>query len=115
MGKLRIRHLAEEGNRSAQQLNEMLNDPGHFLSTILIINNLAVILASTLTALLTLKLATFSNAEAVTTAALSIFILVFCEVTPKTIAIGNAEAWALRLAGPVRVTAWLLGWLVNVL
>jgi putative hemolysin len=115
MGKLRIRHLAEEGNHSAEQLNGMLNDPGHFLSTILVINNVAVIVASTLTALLTVKLATFSHAEAITTVALSVFVLVFCEVTPKTIAISNAEAWALRLAGPVRAMSWLLGWLVNTL
>jgi len=115
MGKLRIRHLAEEGNRAAQQLQQMLSNPGDFLSTILVINNVAVIVASTLTALLTIKLATFSHAEAITTAALSMFILVFCEVTPKTIAIRHAEAWALRLAAPVRVTAWLLGWLVRVL
>lgn len=115
LGRLRIRHLAEEGNRSAQQLNEMLSNPGHFLSTILVINNVAVIVASTLTTLLTIQLASFSHAEALTTAALSVFILVFCEVTPKTIAIRHAEAWALRLAGPVRTTSWLLGWLVAIL
>ena len=56
MGRLRIRHLAEGGNRAAQQLEHMLANPGDFLSTILVINNLAVIVASTLTALLTVKL-----------------------------------------------------------
>lgn len=115
LGKIRIRHLADEGNRSAQQLLEMLSSPGDFLSTILVVNNVAVIVASTITALLTVKLATFNSAEAVTTAALSLFILVFCEITPKTLALRNAEAWALRLAGPVRTTSWLLGWLVRVL
>ncbi|HEX6510823.1 MAG TPA: CNNM domain-containing protein, partial [Chloroflexota bacterium] len=115
LGKLRIRHLADEGNRSAQQLQHMLANPGDFLSTILVINNVAVIVASTLTALLTVKLLHFSSAEAVTTAALSVVILVFCEVTPKTLAIRNAEAWALKLAGPVRAASWILGWLVRFL
>ncbi|HLG70873.1 MAG TPA: hemolysin family protein [Chloroflexota bacterium] len=116
LGKLRIRHLADEGNRSAQQLRDMLANPGDFLSTILVVNNVAVIVASTLTTLLTVKLwQSFGSAEAITTAALSIFIMVFCEITPKTLAIRNAEAWALKLAGPVRATSWLLGWLVRVL
>jgi len=115
LGRIRIRHLAEEGNRAAQQLQHMLANPGDFLSTILVINNVAIIVASTLTALLTVKLARFDNAEAVTTAALSLFILVFCEITPKTIAIRHSESWALRLAGPVRATSWLLGWLVRML
>jgi putative hemolysin len=115
LGRIRIRHLAEEGNHSAQQLQQMLANPGDFLSTILFVNNVAVIVASTLTALLTAQLWKFGSAEAITTAALSLVILVFCEVTPKTIAIRNAETWALRLAGPVRTTSWLLGWLVHLL
>jgi putative hemolysin len=113
LGRIRIRHLAEEGNRSAQQLQQMLANPGDFLSTILFVNNVAVIVASTITTLLTLRLLHSSSAEAITTAALSIVILVFCEVTPKTIAIRNSESWALRLAGPVRTTSWVLGWLVH--
>jgi len=115
LGRIRIRHLAEEGNRSAQLLQHMLSNPGDFLSTILVVNNVAVIVASTVTTLLTIKLAEFSHAEAITTAALSFFILVFCEITPKTIAIRHAESWALRLARPVRAMSWLLGWLVRVL
>ena len=115
LGRIRIRRLAEEGNRPAQQLQHMLNNPGDFLSTILVINNVAVIVASTLTANLTLALLHFNSAEAVTTVALALFILIFCEITPKTIAIHNAERWALRLAGPVRGFAWMLGWLVRVL
>ena len=115
LGRIRIRHLAEEGNRAAQQLQHMLSNPGDFLSTILVVNNVAVIVASTLTADLTIKLAKFNSAEAVTTAALSIVILIFCEITPKTIAIRNAERWALRLAGPVRGLTWVLGWLVRML
>ncbi|MDE3075965.1 MAG: DUF21 domain-containing protein, partial [Chloroflexota bacterium] len=115
LGKIRIRHLAEEGSRSAQLLQAMLDDPGHFLSTILVVNNVAIIVASTLATILTIKLARFSQAEAVTTAVLSLVILIFCEITPKTIAIRNAEVIALRLAGPIRATSWLLAWLVHFL
>ncbi|HEU0166840.1 MAG TPA: hemolysin family protein [Chloroflexota bacterium] len=115
LGRIRIRHLAEEGNKSAQLLQQMLSNPGDFLSTILVVNNVAVIVASTLTADLTIKLWSFSEAEAVTTAGLSMVILIFCEITPKTIAIRNSERWALRLAGPVRGLTWAMGWLVRML
>ena len=80
MGRLRIRHLAEEGNRSAQQLQQMLANPGDFLSTILVLNNVAVIVASTLTALLTVKLAEFSNAEAITTADADVAVRVLTDL-----------------------------------
>jgi putative hemolysin len=115
LGKLRIRHLADEGNRSAQRLQHMLEHPGDFLSTILVVNNVAVIVASTLTALLTERLWHINSAEAITTVLLSVIILVFCEVTPKTLAIRHSETWALRLAAPVRATSWLLGWIVRFL
>jgi CBS domain containing-hemolysin-like protein len=115
LGRIRIRHLAEEGNRSALQLQQMLSNPGDFLSTILVVNNVAVIVASTLTTDLTIQLWHISSAEAISTAALSMFVLIFCEITPKTIAIRNSERWALRLAGPVRGLTWLLGWLVRLL
>ncbi len=83
LGKIRVRHLAEEGSQPARLLVKMLNDPGHFLSTILVVNNVAVIVASTVATLLTIQLAHFSHAEAATTALLSLVILVFCEITPK--------------------------------
>lgn len=115
LGKIRVRHLAEEGSQPARLLVRMLNDPGHFLSTILVVNNVAVIVASTVATLLTVELAHFSHAEAATTAVLSLVILVFCEITPKTIALRNPERFALRIARPLTATAWLLGWLIHVL
>ncbi|HUZ77888.1 MAG TPA: hemolysin family protein [Chloroflexota bacterium] len=115
LGKIRIRHLAEEGSRSARLLLNMLDDPGHFLSTILVVNNVAVIVASTLTTLITVKVWHFSPADAAATAMLSVVILVFCEITPKTIAIRRPERIALGLARPVRAASWLLGWLIAVL
>ncbi|HEV2030154.1 MAG TPA: CNNM domain-containing protein, partial [Candidatus Dormibacteraeota bacterium] len=52
VGRLRVRFLAEQGSKSAAILQRLRADPNRFLSTVLFINTLALIVASTATALL---------------------------------------------------------------
>src|SRR5438094_8194148 len=52
VGRLRVRYLAEQGSRAAATLQRLRADPNRFLSTVLFTNTLALILASTATALL---------------------------------------------------------------
>src|SRR6201993_4238829 len=53
VGRLRVRYLAEEGSRSARILQRLQRDPNRFLSTVLLINTVALIIASSSTTLLT--------------------------------------------------------------
>src|ERR671932_841364 len=111
VGRLRVRHLAEEGSRAAATLQRLQQDPSRFLSTVLVVNTVALILASFATTLLSI---TFLPREfgfwgdLGGSLALSVFLLIFAEVTPKSLAIRNADRVALAAAGPVDALASVL-------
>jgi CBS domain containing-hemolysin-like protein len=99
VGRFRVRHLAEEGSRSARTLQRLWEDPNRFLSTVLVVNTFALILASFATTLLAVRFLSHGFAgDLVVSVGLSIFLLIFAEVTPKSLAIRNAEAISLRTA-----------------
>src|SRR5215471_14849290 len=52
VGRLRVRYLAEQGSKAAATLQRLRADPNRFLSTVLFTNTLALIVASTASALL---------------------------------------------------------------
>src|SRR5256712_2530893 len=109
VGRLRVRYLAEQGSKAAATLQRLRSDPNRFLSTVLFTNTLALIVASTATALLSESLYTRWGVPAewrlwltlADSVALSIVLLILAEVTPQTLALANAERVALAAAGPV--------------
>jgi len=111
VGRLRVRHLAEEGSAAAGVLQRLQQDPNRFLSTVLVVNTMALILASFASTLLSVELLPrwlgFWG-DLTVSLALAIFLLIFAEVTPKTLAIRRAERLALLAAGPVDALAGFL-------
>lgn len=95
--KVKIRHLAEEGNRQAILTRRLLEQPGRSISTILIGNNVVNIGATALATVLAISFFGSSGAG-IATAVMSILILVFGEITPKTLAARRAEDYALRIS-----------------
>jgi len=111
IGRLRVRHLVDEGSQAAAVLERLQQDPNRFLSTVLVVNTLALILASFATTLLSVRYMPPSFGflgDLLVSLGLSVFLLIFAEVTPKTIAIRRAETLALWAAGPVDALARLL-------
>jgi putative hemolysin len=103
VSRIKLRNLAEEGDTRAKRVLRLLERPQVFLSTILVVSNVAVIVASTVATILAISL--FSNyGEIIETIVLSLFVLIFCEITPKTAAVQAPERWARTLVGPVE---WL--------
>jgi putative hemolysin len=100
VSRLRMRSLADEGDRRAQVVVGLHNDPNAYLSTILSLNTVAVIVAST-AATLIIAQTYHSFPEAAGTAILSAFVLVFCEIAPKSMALRFNERFALALGRPV--------------
>ncbi|MGH7762458.1 MAG: hemolysin family protein [Candidatus Dormibacteraceae bacterium] len=117
VGRLRVRFLAEQGSQAAGILQRLRADPNRFLSTVLFVNTLALIVASTATALLSDEVFTSWGVPSawrlwltlLVSVALSVVLLIGAEVTPKTLAITHAERVALAAAGPVDRLASFLG------
>lgn len=114
VSRIKLKNLVEEGDKKAAEIEQLLANPNVFLSTILIVNSVAVIIASSLATVLALRFSASLGALA-STVLISLVVLIFCEITPKTAAIQNPVRWARALVGPVRLTAWLLRPLVEVL
>src|ERR1700730_359499 len=114
VSRLRMRSLAEEGDRRAQVVVTLHNDPNAYLSTILSINTIAVIVAST-SATLIVSQTYRSFPEAAGTVILSAFVLVFCEIAPKSLALRFNERLALILGRPVAMLTRVLRPLVAAL
>jgi putative hemolysin len=114
VSRIRMRSLAEEGNRRARTVTRLHADPNAYLSTILTLNTVAVIVVSTATALLIGSYLT-KIPQVVGTIVLSIVVLIFCEIAPKSLALRFNERFALVLAGPVQLLTRVLRPLIGVL
>ena len=113
VNRIRIRTLARQGDKRAMTLLAVLQNPEKMLSVILIGNNVVNLYASSLATTVTLSLFG-SKLVGVATGILTLAVLVFGEVAPKTMASRNAEQIALRAAGPVKCLMWLFTPLVFV-
>jgi putative hemolysin len=107
VNKIRVRTLAESGVERAVTLSKVIEQQGKMLSAILIGNNIVNLSASSLMTTLTIKL--FGNkAVGVATGVLTLLILVFGEITPKTLSTISAESMALRSAGVIYALMYVL-------
>jgi magnesium and cobalt exporter, CNNM family len=107
VSRIKLKNLVEEGDKKAVQIEHLISQPNVFLSTILVVNSVAVIVASSMTTVLALRF--FPNyGELIGTIVISLVVLIFCEITPKTTAVQNPLRWARILVNPVRAAAWLL-------
>ena len=105
--KLRIRNLAENGDKRAEKVLEITANTDKMLSAILIGNNIVNLSASALSTTLTLKMFG-SSLVGVATGILTFLILVFGEITPKNVASKNAEDMALKYIGIISVLVIVL-------
>ena len=108
---MRIRTLAEAGDKKAITLMKVIENPGKMLSMILVGNNIVNLSASSMMTTLTMELFG-SKAVGVATGVLTLLILVFGEITPKTMATLNAERLSLAYAG---IVYWLMRLLTPVI
>lgn len=95
VNKIRIRTLAEAGDSRAIILLKVVEEQGKMLSAILIGNNIVNLTASSLMTTLTISLLG-SRAVGFATGILTLLILVFGEITPKTLSTISAETIALK-------------------
>ncbi|MBR1597836.1 MAG: HlyC/CorC family transporter [Lachnospiraceae bacterium] len=111
----RLRSLAEDGNRTAARVLKLLENPSKMLSTILIGNNIVNISASALATTFTTSV--FGNKFiGVATGILTLVVLLFGEITPKTLATMYSERIAMvyiHIIAPLTVILTPVIWLVD--
>ncbi|SBS35097.1 Magnesium and cobalt efflux protein CorC [Marinomonas spartinae] len=106
LNKYRLKHLVKNKNRTAIRVSKLLERPDRLLGLILIGNNFVNILASAIATIIAVRI--WGDAGvAIATAALTLIVLIFAEVTPKTMAALHPEKVAFA-------ASWLLSILLKV-
>lgn len=99
VNKIRMRSLAEEGNKRAKKVIEITEDSGKMLSAILIGNNIVNLSASSITTSIAYSFG--GSAVAAATGIITLLILIFGEISPKTLATIHSEKLSLAYAYPI--------------
>ena len=102
--RARMHQLESNGDRRAALVNRLISDREGLIGSILLGNNLVNILASAMATSMFIGLFG-SSGVAIATAVMTLLVLIFAEVLPKTYAITHADQMAMRVARPI-------GWLV---
>lgn len=103
LSKIRIRHMVEEGVKGAKLVEKLTEEPNKLLGAILIGNNIVNIGASALATSLALK-AFGESGVGIVTVIMTVLVLIFGEITPKSIAKQKSEKVALRVSKIINLT-----------
>ncbi len=114
--RARMHQLEKEGDKRAKAVNRLLANREDFIGAILLGNNLVNILASVLaTSLFTMLFGQGGLALAAATAVMTVTVLIFSEVMPKTYAISRPDAVALVVAGPITLLVKVASWIIKLI
>ena len=115
MNRYKLRHKADQGHRGARLARALLERPDRLIGLILLGNNFVNILASSVATVIALRLGG-EAAIGIAAGLLTLVVLIFSEVTPKTLATLHPERLAYPAAyvyGPLLKLLYPLVWLVN--
>ena len=109
VSKIKIRSLVEDGNKRAKTVSRLLDNPNKMLSTILVCNNIVNLSASSISTSFAYHISSeylglehnTSLAAGIATGILTILVLIFGEITPKSFANVYSEKLSLVFAGPI--------------
>ncbi|MEJ2178847.1 MAG: HlyC/CorC family transporter [Gammaproteobacteria bacterium] len=115
LNRYRLRHLKKENHHGAQRASRLLEKPDRLIGLILLGNNFVNILASSITTIIALRL--WGEAGiAIAAGILTLIILVFAEVAPKTLAVLHPERIAFPatlILAPLLKLLYPIVWFVN--
>lgn len=119
LSKIRIRHMKEEGIKGAKLVSDLIEEPNKLLSSILVGNNVVNIAATSIsTSLFMGLLGNNPGAVPLATAVMTILVLIFGEITPKTIAANNSEKVAVAVSKPIKLVIFIVRpvvWVFNII
>ena len=94
LNRYRLRHLSNEGHRGARKANRLLQRPDRLLGVILVGHNIGIILAAFVASEVAERLLGDTAGPIVGAIVLTVYMLIFAEVTPKTVAAARPETLA---------------------
>lgn len=112
--KVRVRHMAEEGHPKAILTRRLLEHPSRLISTILIGSTLVNIGATALATSLAIDLFGVSGAG-IATGVMTVLVLIFGEITPKSLAARRAESYALKFSKVINFLALVMTPVIRIL
>lgn len=107
LNRAKVRRLVDKELRGAKALQKLLSEPAKMLSTILICNNFVNVAASSIATFLAMEYSQ-KYGIGIATGVMTLLILTFGEITPKTIAIRHAERISLLAAKPISALSYIL-------
>mgnify|MGYP000282293746 CR=1 FL=1 len=117
LNRYRLQHLVKQGHRGAKKANRLLKRPDRLLGLILLGNNFVNILASSLATIIGMRLMG-DEGIAVAASVLTLVVLIFSEVAPKTLAAIKPEVLAFPAAWlytPLLKLFYPIVWFVNLI
>lgn len=103
LNRIRVKNMAEKGNKRAELVLRLAQSYDKLLSTILIGNNIVNIASASLATVLFVKLLGAEAGPSVSTAVTTIVVLIFGEISPKSLAKESPERFAMAAAPILRV------------
>jgi Mg2+/Co2+ transporter CorB len=114
--RARMHALERDGDKRARTVNKLLANRENFIGAILLGNNVVNILASVLaTSLFTALFGQGGLALVVATAVMTVLVLIFSEVMPKTYSITRPDSVALVVAGPISLVVQAASWIIKLI
>ncbi|XAM53298.1 hypothetical protein TVTCOM_34130 [Terrisporobacter vanillatitrophus] len=101
LSRIKIRHMKEDGIRGAKLVGSLIEDSNRLLTSILIGNNIVNIAATSISTSLFITI-WGAQGVAIATALMTVLVLVFGEITPKTVSANTPEKVALMVAKPIK-------------
>ncbi|MBO6688359.1 MAG: HlyC/CorC family transporter [Henriciella sp.] len=111
--RARMHQFEKDGDKRASLVNKLISDRERLIGAILLGNNLVNILASALATSLFVSLMPGPSGVAVATAVMTVLVLVFAEVLPKTYAITRPDNMARSVARPISWLVAMASWIVT--
>ena len=115
ISKIKMRRLVAENKKNAKLLSDMKQKPQSLLTTILIGNNFVNVAAASIATVVSLEVFPSEVGIAVATGIITMAILIFGEITPKSLALKHNEYIALNTAPIIKIFALLFSPLVFIL
>ncbi|MBQ1274680.1 MAG: hemolysin family protein [Cellulosilyticum sp.] len=118
LSKLDVRYMIEQNIKGADKLDKLLEDPNKLLGSILVGNNLVNIMASSLATMIAIGLSGGSSSGigvGIATGVMTLLVLIFGEITPKSLSTQNAQKIALLVVSPISIIVKIFSPVVTIL